>query len=223
MSRGNSRDARRLDVHVVLELGCWDGMVSCALQKAGKTTFAIDNRVAGFDARASSVGVNLRQMDAQQLEFADESFDFVFSYDAFEHFARPDQVLAEIARVVKRGGHVWLMFGPLFLSPWGGHAYPPLTVPYCQILWSESVIDDFTRSHGLQQINHSATNRWRIQAFRDMWDQHSETLVRVRYREHYDFDHLDLIRMYPSCFKSKTEDFEDLIISSVEVLLRKAG
>lgn len=206
-----------------LEIGCWDGMVSWALQNAGRTTFAIDNRAEGFDARASAVGVDLRQMDAEHLEFADESFDFVFSYDAFEHFARPDEVLAEISRVVKSGGYVWLLFGPLFLSPYGGHACPPITVPYSQILWSERVIDDFTRSHGLQQINHSAINRWRIDSFRDLWDQHSENFLRVRYREHYDLEHLDLIRKYPSCFKSKTDDFEDLIISAIEVLFKKAG
>jgi SAM-dependent methyltransferase len=226
MVRGRARAAEILSLPGAststsfLELGCWDGMVSWALQNAGKTTSAIDNRDEGFDERASAIGVDLRQMDAAHLDFADESFDFVFSYDAFEHFAEPDRVLAEISRVVKRGGHVWLAFGPLFLSPYGAHAFPLITVPYCHVLWSEGVIDDFAKSHGVQR---PAINRWRIQSFRDLWDQQSETLLRVRYREHYNLDHLDLIRKYPSCFSNETEDFDDLIVSEVNVLFRKAG
>ena len=34
-------------------------------------------------------------MDAAKLQFKDESFDFVFSYDTFEHFAKPELVLQE--------------------------------------------------------------------------------------------------------------------------------
>ena len=34
-------------------------------------------------------------MDASNLKFEDESFDFVFSYDSFEHFENAEQVLNE--------------------------------------------------------------------------------------------------------------------------------
>ncbi|MDR2213880.1 MAG: class I SAM-dependent methyltransferase, partial [Pseudomonadales bacterium] len=79
-----------------LEIGCWDGMVSAALQRRGKTATAIDNRSDGFDDRARAAGVHLAQMDAARLSFGDASFDFVFSYDAFEHVASPEDVLREV-------------------------------------------------------------------------------------------------------------------------------
>lgn len=87
-----------------LELGCWDGMASCALLGKGKAVTAIDNRDTGFDERAARQGVLLRQMDATNLQFPDDSFDYIFSYDAFEHFAEPERVLQEAIRVVKAGG-----------------------------------------------------------------------------------------------------------------------
>jgi SAM-dependent methyltransferase len=204
-----------------LEVGCWDGMVSWALASLGKKTTAVDNRSEGFDPRARDAGVDLRQMDAENLEFPDESFDFIFSYDVFEHLARPDRAFAEIIRVTKPGGHVWLHFGPLYLSPYGEHAYRSITVPYCQVLWPENVINDFARARQLAEIDHSHVNRWRIGQFRALWDEHSARLERVRYHEHYNLDHLDLIRRYPSCFRSETADFEDFIVAWVEALFTK--
>src|SRR5215467_4346744 len=47
-----------------LELGCWDGMVSCGLMRKGKQATAVDYRDIGFDDRASREGVTFLQMDA---------------------------------------------------------------------------------------------------------------------------------------------------------------
>lgn len=204
-----------------LEVGCWDGMVSWALAAAGKKTTAVDNRSDGFDPRARAAGVDLREMDAENLEFPDDSFDCVFSYDVFEHLARPDRAFDEIIRVTRPEGHVWLHFGPLYLSPYGEHAYRSITVPYCQVLWPENVINDFARAWQLPEIDHSHVNRWRIGQFRALWAEHSARLARVKYHEHYNLDHLDLIRRYPSCFRSETADFEDFIVAWVEVLFTK--
>jgi SAM-dependent methyltransferase len=43
------------------------------------------------------------------LPFADASFDFVFLNHVIEHSARPRAALAEIARVLRPGGHVSLV------------------------------------------------------------------------------------------------------------------
>ena len=74
-------------------------------------------------------------MDAANMQFEDETFDFVFSYDAFEHFASPENVLLEAIRVVRKRGYIYLEFGPLYYSPYGEHAYRSITVPYCQFLF----------------------------------------------------------------------------------------
>ncbi|HKZ17211.1 MAG TPA: class I SAM-dependent methyltransferase [Geobacteraceae bacterium] len=205
-----------------LELGCWDGMVSCVLRRKGKNTTAIDNRTEGFDERAFREGVRLLQMNASEMQFENESFDFVFSYDAFEHFAQPERVLQEMTRVVRKGGHIYLAFGPLYMSPFGEHASLSITVPYCQFLFRKSLVNDFTSQKGLKVIDFDHVNGWSLEDYRKLWNAHSGILEVLRYYEGYDLSHLDLIRRYPSCFRSKTDCFENLIVSTIEVLFRKS-
>lgn len=208
-------------INTFLELGCWDGMVSCVLLRHGKITTAIDNRSEGFDERAVREGVTLLQMDAAHLQFEDESFDFVFSYDAFEHFAEPERVLQEAIRVVKTGGYIHLVFEPLYMSPMGLHAYRSITVPYCQFLFPKEMLQDFANVRGLGQIPFDQLNEWSLEDYRKLWNRYSHRLKGIKYYEIPDVSHLDLIMSYPSCFKSKTKCFDNLIISSVEVLFKK--
>ena len=49
----------------------------------------------------------LVQMDAGQMRFADASFDFVYSFNVFEHIPDPRAVLRDIRRVLKPGGVVY--------------------------------------------------------------------------------------------------------------------
>ena len=37
----------------------------------------------------------------------------------------------------------------------------------------------------------------------------------------YNADHVDLIARYPTCFKSRTQTFDDLIVSNIEAVFRK--
>src|SRR5438093_2947590 len=48
--------------------------------------------------------VRLLQMDATRMDFPPGSFDFVYSYDVFEHFPDPAAVLAQIRSVLRPGG-----------------------------------------------------------------------------------------------------------------------
>lgn len=91
-------------------MGCWDGMVCHHLNISGKKASGIDRSNIGFDARAMNGGVDLRQMDASDLKFEDNCFDVVYSYDAFEHFSNPADVLSEMYRVTKQGGYIYLEF-----------------------------------------------------------------------------------------------------------------
>lgn len=224
--RGRERAAGMLKlvpsaVKNILELGCWDGMVSCALQRKGKNATAIDYRSEGFDKRAQLEGVNLLKMDASRLQFDNESFDLVFSYDSFEHFAAPEAVMKEAVRVARKGGYIFLEFGPLYMSPLGMHAYRQITVPYCQFLFPREVLNQFLVLKGMDQIDFTQCNGWTLTRFRNLWKSFSGELDVIHYREIPDYSHLQLIRTYPSCFKSKTEYFDDLIISNIQIVLKK--
>lgn len=53
--------------------------------------------------------------DAQNLPFKDASFDFVFSLNVFEHLRAPEKAAAEIRRVLRPGGRVFIHTA--FLQP----------------------------------------------------------------------------------------------------------
>ncbi len=60
-------------------------------------------------ARLDAAGIRnvlLQEGNAQALPFADGSFDLVFCRTAVHHFPRPEQALAEMARVCRPGGRV---------------------------------------------------------------------------------------------------------------------
>jgi SAM-dependent methyltransferase len=56
--------------------------------------------------------LDVRKMDARALEFADESFDVVFSLSSIEHFGSPADIARasrEIGRVLKPGGYAFIV------------------------------------------------------------------------------------------------------------------
>ena len=226
-ARGKDRAAALLrfpqmrEATSTLELGCFDGMVSCHLARAGKRATAIDHRDTGFDSRAVRESVSLRQMDASRLEFADRSFDFVFSYDSFEHFSSPEEAFVEAARVLRPGGHLYLDFGPLYYSPLGEHAYDSVPIPYCQFLFKQETINAAALRSEKPLIDFGHVNGWSIQRYRDLWSKYAHVLRKVRYYENVDLSHLDLIRAYPSCFKSKSSCFENFVVDYVRAMFQK--
>ena len=56
----------------------------------------------------------------EELPFADESFDIVYSANVLEHTADPERVLLESLRVLRRGGFLHMEM-PNFLSYFEGH------------------------------------------------------------------------------------------------------
>ena len=212
---------KRKQLETFLDLGCWDGMVCCALHRMGKSATGIDIRSEGFDDRAVREGVTLLQMDATNLEFEDESFDFVFSYGSFEHFSEPELVLQEAIRVLRKGGLLYLDFGALYMAPQGLHAYRSITVPYRQILFPKDLLGEFVKAKGLPSIDFDSVNGWSLEKYRKLWDRYSHRLKKLHYYEIPDLSHLDLIAKYTSCFKGKTESFDNLIITAIRVLSEK--
>jgi len=204
-----------------LELGSWDGMVCYYLQQMGKTTVGIDMRPEGFSNKAKTKGAFLLQMDASQLGFRDNSFDFAFSYNSFEHFSDPEQVLQEALRIVRPGGYIYLKFGPIWMSPRGAHQYRAITVPYCECLFTKELLQEFAHLNDLELADFSRMNQWTVTQYRRLWENYSSELQHIFNYEIYRTDHVGLIERYPSCFTSKTNVFDDLIISDIEALFRK--
>jgi SAM-dependent methyltransferase len=204
-----------------LDLGMWDGMTCQALQEQGKTAVGVDIRVEGLDPRALAGGAAFAGMDASRLGFPAESFDFVSSFNSFEHFPDPEAVLLEVIRVLRPGGYLYLDFGPVWLSPKGAHQFQTISVPYVECFFTKELLTTYAEANNIKLMGYFWMNEWPLSRYRRLWDEYAGQLERVVYYEVYNADHVDLIERYPTCFKHKTGEFDDLIISNIEALFRK--
>ena len=74
------------------------------------TTYAVNStsrRMKQFGL--DKPNIRILQMDAEKLEFEDNSFDFVWSWGVIHHSSNTRQVLKEIHRILRPGGRVTTM------------------------------------------------------------------------------------------------------------------
>jgi ubiquinone/menaquinone biosynthesis C-methylase UbiE len=204
-----------------LELAAHDGMVSYCLANSGWSATALDFSDVNADPRSKKAGVTFVSGNAEQVPFEDNTFDLVFSYNAFEHFERPAAVFAEALRVAKPGGHLFFSFGPLYLSSYGLHAMHSVRIPFCQHLFRREDLDTYIRQNGLGRIEYETLNEWTAAQFRSLWQSHGEVASIAHYREIPDVHGTELIQEFPSCFKGKVPAAEDLFVAIIKITLRK--
>ncbi|MBU0492658.1 MAG: methyltransferase domain-containing protein [Chloroflexi bacterium] len=101
----------RLAGQRVLDLGCGHGDTALRLAAASCAVMGLDISMQFVRRSRERVGPAARagwlQGDAEQLPFADGSFDAVVSLGTLHHLPRPEQAIAEVARVLRPGG--WLL------------------------------------------------------------------------------------------------------------------
>ncbi|HEX7530129.1 MAG TPA: class I SAM-dependent methyltransferase [Pyrinomonadaceae bacterium] len=98
----------------VLEIGCGLGTDGAQFAKAGADYTGVDLTDAAIDlARQRFEGSGLpgefRVTDAENLDFADESFDLVYSHGVLHHTPDTARAVQEIHRVLKPGGRAIVM------------------------------------------------------------------------------------------------------------------
>src|SRR5256886_4869537 len=89
----------------ILDVGCGPGYVSAAAAERGATPIGLDfsGEMIAI-AKKMFPGIEFRQGDAQNLPFADASFDRVVANFALLHLANPERAMTEAKRVLKSGG-----------------------------------------------------------------------------------------------------------------------
>lgn len=99
-----------------LDIGCGPGIFSILLAGMGHSVTGVDYAVnmveqAKKNADAEGVKIELMQMDAQALNFPDESFDYIVSRNLVWNLEQPEQAYAEWLRVLKPGGRLAVFDG----------------------------------------------------------------------------------------------------------------
>jgi SAM-dependent methyltransferase len=207
----------------VLEAACGDGMTGWCLTSLGCEVHLHDLE-DWRDKRARTLPMVIGDLDCR-LPLPNESFDFILTYNSFEHVKDPAASLHELLRLCRVGGLVFLDFGPLYASPWGLHAYRTLLMPYPQFLFSKGFIRAKLNLLGIHDLGKERAtlqplNRWRLGEFDGLWERSGcEILSHDNFpaSPHY----TDLITRYPEAFRGFGLSYADVTTQSVRVLLRK--
>jgi len=132
---------------VVLDIGCG---------AAGKSLFYANcgaEKVYGLDilpqykdeSETLAKQLNLQDKfefvlgDAAKMDFPDNSFDTIIMNDAMEHVDEPEKVLEECARVLKKGGKLFVNFPP-YNHPFGAHLSDAVAIPWVHLFFSEQTL-----------------------------------------------------------------------------------
>ncbi len=144
----------------IADVGCGDGIIDLGIAQKAKPA-----RLVGFDMRPTDPELLLRlareEGAAQELpaclEFqaceknripaADDSFDHVYSWSAFEHIADPLAVIREIRRVLRPGGLLMIQVWPFYHSEHGSHLWEWYPRGFAQFLHEPEELEATVRTN----------------------------------------------------------------------------
>ena len=98
----------------VLEIGCGSGAHSRLIVEAGANLTAIDLTEKAIELTRKRLGLYgceavVKQMDAEHMDFPDNTFDFIWSWGVIHHSSNTEKIISEIYRVLKPTGEVRVM------------------------------------------------------------------------------------------------------------------
>jgi hypothetical protein len=122
---------------------------------------------------------------------------------------------------VRPGGVLYFRFGPLYAADYGAHAQHALAVPFCQHLFAPDVLAARIDAAGRGPSPY--VNRWTLAQFRALWPAFDAQASRELYLEIPSVNGFDLVAEHPSCFVNKVDGFDDLLVSVIDIVLRRTG
>ena len=120
----------------VADVGCGDGIIDLGVALKAKPRSMVGFDILPTDPgwllqRAKEEGVaeelppglEFRTCEPRSLPADDASFDYVFTWSAFEHIEDPVAVFSEIHRILRPKGILMLQIWPLYHSEHGAHLW----------------------------------------------------------------------------------------------------
>ena len=146
----------------VLEVGVGIGVDSMQWSRSGNNVFGVDYNLPSVQitkARFKEAGAQgtFLNSDAENLPFADNSFDVVYSFGVLHHTPGTEKAIHEVYRCLKPGGHAIIM----------------LYYKWSAMTWGTIVLGNGIRQGGL----------WKTKSLADLisryteWDSQTETNI----------------------------------------------
>lgn len=205
----------------VLEVGCGDAMTGYMLSTHGHEV-SVSDMDDWRNPAAKSLPFTKAVLE-EGLPFEEASFDFIFSFNSFEHFNDPGRCFAELTRLTRPGGIVYLSFGPIYASAWGLHAASSFKMPFPQYLFSKEFLQRKLQQTGVYDLGkHSDSlqplNAWTVKEFCELWNENPAWRVLMEDLWGPD-EFLPVIKRYPECFTGRNLTFEDVVTQAINVTL----
>jgi 2-polyprenyl-3-methyl-5-hydroxy-6-metoxy-1,4-benzoquinol methylase len=147
----------------VLEIGCGMGFHSELLVRAGAILTSVDLSQTSVDAtrrrfELKGLSGDIRQMDAEQLDFPDDSFDAVWSWGVIHHSSHTGRIVRQIYRVLTPGGEAGIMVYSLDGMP----AYIMLMTRYALGFWTgkTSIDEGLWQASDGYSARHYTRDQW---------------------------------------------------------------
>lgn len=212
------RIARGFDVHGYLEMARSNG-ARRVVKTLGRKAIGVDLRTSAalrrmLHAAPAAGSMRILQMDATDLDFPSESFDFAYSFTVLQYVSDPRRALAEMARVVRPGGGIYVDFlpftgtiGSFDIRALGGIAELP---PWAHLrhVWAESVSDS------------AYLNQWRLEEWREAFESAMPGCVFVALQPHR-AELEPLARQLQAAGELRGYGIDELVTSQVAVVWRK--
>jgi ubiquinone/menaquinone biosynthesis C-methylase UbiE len=114
--------------------------------------------------------VAFHRTDAMDLFYRDAIFHCVVSINSFEHIPNPGKALAEMIRVTRPGGYIYISTDPIWTADTGSHFFHRVPEPWAHLLCDDGAFVDRMREGGApadETITYrTAMNRWRANDYR---------------------------------------------------------
>jgi SAM-dependent methyltransferase len=181
----------------LLDVACGSGQLGLAAARRGARVTGVDiatNAILAARGRAASEGLDARfdEGDAEELPYADSSFDVVASLFGAMFAPRPERVAAELLRVCRRGGTIamgnWTregFIGSMFKTFARFIAPPGMPAP---VLWGDESVVRERFGAGVGELR----------------------LTRVRYRFDYPFAPAEVVEFFRSYYGPTARAFAAL-------------